>query len=151
MTNIKRAPDMSHMKYSVSNIVGEQVELVPGGTNLAVPAKERHMYCQLAKEFRVNELNSFFNKMTEWFSIFLNNIGAFMVTPDKLKSVICGSGDIPIHGLKQLMQMSNATIAEIKQLYECLRSSALKNGCCLSNLRWARCGCMLQIQVRIVV
>jgi hypothetical protein len=43
-----------------------------------------------------------------------------MVTPDELKSFICGSVDIPIRELKQLMQISNATTAEIKQLYEVL-------------------------------
>jgi hypothetical protein len=118
--NIERAPEVADLKYTVSSIAGEQVELVPGGANLAVPAKERHVYCQLAKEYRVNEFNPFLKKMKEGFSMFLSNACAFMVTPEELKSFICGSVDIPIRELKQLMQISNATSAEIKQLYEVL-------------------------------
>jgi hypothetical protein len=120
LENIEAAPELTDLRYTVNNILGEPAELVPGGASLAVPMKERHVYCQLAREFRANEFNPFLKKMKEGFAIFLSNICAFMVTPDELRNFICGSVDIPIRELRQLMQISNGTQAEVKQLYEVL-------------------------------
>jgi hypothetical protein len=120
LENVELAPEATDLRYTVNNILGQPVELVPGGAAIVVPAKERHRYCQLARDFRANEFNPFLKKMKEGFSIFLSNICAFMVTPDELRNFICGSVDIPIRELKQLMQISNGTPAEVKLLYDVL-------------------------------
>jgi hypothetical protein len=62
------------------------VQIFHGDTNLVVPLKGRHLYGQLAKDFRLSEFNPFLKKMKEGFSIFLGNICAFMVTQEELKS-----------------------------------------------------------------
>jgi hypothetical protein len=56
--------------------------------------------------------------MKEGFSMFLETNS--MVTPDELRTFICGSVDIPIQELKQLIQISNATSEEEKMLFEVL-------------------------------
>jgi hypothetical protein len=112
--------DFADLHWTVPNILGEQIELIINGSNLVVSSKERGRYSQLAKEYRMNEFNPLLKKMKEGFGIFLSNICAFMVTPDELKSFICGSVGIPIRELKQLIQITNATPNEEKMLFDVL-------------------------------
>ncbi|OHS94738.1 hypothetical protein TRFO_10883 [Tritrichomonas foetus] len=108
------------MKYTIKNIFGEDIELIPDGAMISVPKSEVPRYCTLAINFRVNEFNHQLKKMKEGFSIFLGDICSQMVTPEELKSYICGSVDIPIHELRQLIQTTNATPEEEEMLYEVL-------------------------------
>lgn len=115
------------MKFTVKNVFGEDVELIPNGASVNVLSsnvddrqRELDKYCNLAIEFRVNEFNPQLKKMKEGFSIFLGEICTQMVTPDELKSYICGSIDIPIQELRQLIQTTNATPEEEEMLYEVL-------------------------------
>jgi hypothetical protein len=108
------------LHWTVPNILGEQIELIINGNSLVVSSKERGRYSQLAKEYRMNEFNPLLKKMKEGFGIFLSSICAFMVTPDELRSFICGSVDMPIRELKQLIQITNATPNEEKMLFDVL-------------------------------
>lgn len=115
------------MKYTVKNIFGEDVELIPNGASTNVLSgnpnerqNELNKYCELAIQFRISEFNPQLKKMKEGFSIFLGDICNQLVTGDELKSYICGSVDIPIQELRQLIQTTNATPEEEEMLYEVL-------------------------------
>ena len=109
---------LTDLHYTVKNIFGEEVELIPGGATIFVHPNDLKQYCQLASTFRRTEFDAQLKKMREGFSIFLGDICPQLVTPEELKSYICGSVDIPIQELRQLIQTSNATPAEEEMLYE---------------------------------
>ena len=111
---------LTDLHYTVKNIFGEEVELIPGGATIFVHPNDLKQYCQLASTFRRTEFDAQLKKMREGFSIFLGDICPQLVTPEELKSYICGSVDIPIQELRQLIQTSNATPAEEEMLYEVL-------------------------------
>jgi hypothetical protein len=117
IANAEKAEDL---RMTVMNSAGEMVELVTGGASVVVGQKERQLWVQLAKEFRASEFNPCLKKMKEGFSMFLSNACTFMVTPDELKSFICGAVEIPIRELKQLIQTANATPDEEKMLFDVL-------------------------------
>lgn len=114
---------VENLHFTVLNIAGETVQLIHGGANQIVTINDRSRYLQLAQAYRVNELTVLLKAMLKGFNIFLgNNIQSFMVTPDELRTFICGAEDIPINELKKLIHVHSAKTTDTDNLDAVLRS-----------------------------
>jgi hypothetical protein len=126
VANAEKEVAMGSAHYVVPSFLGEQAELFVAGATVGVMTTDYERYRNLAVEFRVNEFNPCLKKMREGFSIFLGEIGSLRVTADELRSFICGSVDIPMTELEQLIQVVEGTPEEEAMLYEVLDSFSVE-------------------------
>jgi hypothetical protein len=120
LANAEKAVAHGEVRFTVPSFSGEQVELFAGGANLIVSQADTARFAGLAMQFRIAEFLPSLRRMREGFSIFLGEISSLLVTAEELRSFICGSVDIPMAELEQLIQIVEGSPDEQAMLYQVL-------------------------------
>ena len=92
---------MSELRFDVVSSAGQTYELIPGGMDIPITAKNFKQYCETYRHYRLNEFHRQIELIRQGLSSVVPCYYLSLFTGSELEKAVCGEGEIDVELLKR--------------------------------------------------